>query len=102
MKLALQMASWMFVRGEFRPEIYGSPASLSVEAQHRQLVGAGIDVGLNCKIPTAAYAGNINVIASWLAQLRKICIRNVISAIRIVRCRTQLALKCNAVIARPF
>src|SRR6185503_4561605 len=99
MELAFQMARGMFVPRKLRPEVYLRPAALTIEAQHCQLICAGVYVGPNREIPAAANARDLDVIPARFTQGGKIGGLNVVPGIWIVQGSAQLSLKHNPVIA---
>src|SRR5215471_16365955 len=102
MELAFQMTGGMFVVWKFRAEIDAYSTALTIEAEHRQLVCAGVHIGFNREAPAATNARNIDVITARFMQRRKIGRLDVVSGVWVVREKAHLSLKRDTVVTAAF
>jgi len=80
---AFQMTGVMFVAGIVGCEIHGDAATLAVEGSHGHLPGQGVDIRSDLKIPTAADAGDLDIVVSRNRPFTEICGLNLVSGIAV-------------------
>ena len=83
MELALQVASRVRVASKLRAHIDRRPATLSIKASHRHVVGVLKDIFAEREVPTAAYAGDIYVIVPGPVNARKIGCLHLVTGVGI-------------------